>query len=75
MIDKVKEIIAEELGIEVSSIKPDSKIMEDLEADSLSIMQIVMALEEEFDIKIPEDKILEIKTVQEIVEAIKENKK
>ena len=51
MIDKVKEIIAEELGIEVSSIKPDSNIVEDLEADSLSIMQIVMELESEYDIK------------------------
>ena len=75
MIDKVKEIIAEELGIEVSSIKPDSNIVEDLEADSLSIMQIVMELESEYDIKIPEEKILEIKTVQQVVDAIKENKK
>ena len=75
MIDKVKEIIAEELGIDNSSIKPESKIVEDLEADSLSIMQIVMALEEEFAIKIPEEEVLKIKTVQEIVDAINANKK
>lgn len=68
MIDKIKAILAEELDVEVSEIKEESRIQEDLGADSLSVMEIVMALEEEFDVEIPDSVTAKIKTVKDIVD-------
>lgn len=68
MLDKIKAILAEELDVEVSEIKEESRIQEDLGADSLSVMEIVMALEEEFDVEIPDAVTAKIKTVKDIVD-------
>jgi acyl carrier protein len=61
--DRVKEIIAKELEVEVKQIIPEAKFIEDLGADSLDIVELVMALEEEFGLDIPDEDADKLKTV------------
>lgn len=68
MLEKVKEIIAEQLNIDVSEIKPESKFKDDLEADSLDLFELVMSLEEEYDIEIPSEDLEKIVTVNDVIE-------
>lgn len=72
---KVKSIIAEQLGVGEAEIRPDSSFIEDLGADSLDIVELVMAIEEVFDIEIPDDDAENIKTVKDAVEYINEHLK
>ncbi|MFZ7121715.1 MAG: acyl carrier protein [Eubacteriaceae bacterium] len=65
--EKVFDILAEELGIELDEIKEDSNIQEDLGADSLAVVEIIMAFEDEFDIKISEEDSLKLSTVNDII--------
>lgn len=74
-IDKVKEMLANQLNIEVKNIKPTSKIVEDLGADSLDMIEMLMSLEEEFNISVPDDKADGLKTVADIAKFIDENVK
>jgi len=71
--EKVKEIIAEQLGVKKEEIKPESSFVDDLGADSLDTVEIVMALEEEFGIEIPDEDAEKISTVGEAIQYI-ENK-
>lgn len=75
VIDKVKELVAEQLGIDANTIKPESNIIEDLGADSLDVIEMLMTLEEEYGITIPDEKINQIKTIGQIVELIEECQK
>lgn len=70
-LEKIKKIIAGQLNINAESIKDDSKIVEDLGADSLDIVEMLMTLEEEFGISIPDEDTSKMKTVSEIYEVIK----
>lgn len=72
---KVKSIIAEQLGVSEGEISPESSFIEDLGADSLDMVELVMAIEEVFDIEIPEDDSEAIKTVKDAVEYINEHMK
>lgn len=65
--EKVMNILAEELGVELEEIKDNSNIQDDLGADSLAVVEIVMAFEDEFDIKIPEEDTSKLLTVKDIV--------
>lgn len=65
--EKVKEIIAEELGIEEDKILLDSDLSEDLGADSLDAIELIMAIEESFDVEIPDSEATKIKLVSDIV--------
>lgn len=67
---KVKEIIANQLGKEVAEIPLESSFMEDLGADSLDVVELVMAMEEEFKIEIPDEDAENIKTVKDAVDYI-----
>ena len=69
---KVIKIISEQLGKDVSEIKMSSHFIEDLDADSLDTVELVMALEEEFEIDIPDDSAEQIATVQSAVDYIRE---
>lgn len=69
-IDKVKEIIAEQLAIDKDSISENSKVIADLGADSLDIVELIMALEDEFGISVDEDKVQNLVTVGDIVRII-----
>ena len=55
LFDEVKEIVVEQLSVNADEVKEDSKFVEDLGADSLDVVELVMALEEKFDIEIPDD--------------------
>lgn len=65
-LEKVNEIIAEQLGVELSEIKENTSLKDDLNADSLDLFQIVMSLEEEFDIEIPTEDVESIVTIADI---------
>lgn len=69
---RVKEIVAEQLGVEESQVLTESSFMDDLGADSLDTVELVMALEEEFDIEIPDEDAEKIQTVNDAVEYITE---
>ena len=72
---KVKNIIADQLGVGEDEIKPTSSFIEDLGADSLDIVELVMAMEEEFEVEIPDEEAENIKTVQDAVSYITTHKK
>ena len=72
---KVKKIIAEQLGVAEDEIKTTSSFIEDLGADSLDIVELVMAMEEEFEVEIPDEEAENIKTVQDAVNYINTHKK
>lgn len=71
--EKVKEIIVDSLSCDEDAVTLEANLKEDLEADSLDAVELIMAVEEEFDIEIPDEKAAEIKTVQDIVDYIKAN--
>ena len=72
---KVRNIIAEQLGVGEDEIKPESNFVEDLGADSLDIVELVMAMEEEFEVEIPDEEAENIKTVGDAIKYINEHKK
>jgi acyl carrier protein len=74
ILEKISGIIAEQLDVEVEAVQPEKSFTDDLGADSLAIVELVLALEEEFGIKIPDDKVDSIKTVGDAVEYIKQNR-
>lgn len=74
IFEKVKEKIAEQLGVDEDEITLELKIIDDLGADSLDVVELVMALEEEFDMEIPDSDIEELSTVGDVVEYIKEHR-
>ncbi|WP_273264645.1 acyl carrier protein [Flexistipes sinusarabici] len=70
---KVKEIIAEQLNIDEEEVKPEASFIDDLGADSLDTVELIMAFEEEFDLEIPDEEAEKIKTVQDAAEHIKKH--
>ncbi len=72
VFDKVKEIIADQLGLEEDSITPESDIVEDLGADSIDAIDLILAVQEEFEIEIPDEAVESIKTISDIVKYIEE---
>lgn len=72
--DKVKAIVVEQLGVDESEVAIDSTFIDDLGADSLDIVELIMAFEEEFNIEIPDDVAEKIKTVKDTVEYIDSTK-
>ena len=73
--EKVKEIIVEQLGVEEDDVTPSAKFIEDLGADSLDTVELVMALEEEFETEIPDEEAEKITTVQQAIDYIKSHAK
>ena len=71
--EKLKKIIAEVLNVDEEEITMDTTFVDDLGADSLDVFQIIMGIEEEFDIEVPDDQLQNIKTVGDIVKYIEEN--
>ena len=71
--ERVKEIICEQLGVEDGEVTPAAKFIEDLGADSLDTVELVMAFEEEFDLEIPDEDAEKITTVGDAIQYIKEN--
>ncbi|MBV1920475.1 MAG: acyl carrier protein [Pseudomonadales bacterium] len=71
--DRVKKIVAEQLGVKLEEITNDSSFVEDLGADSLDTVELVMALEEEFETEIPDEQAEKITKVQEAIDYVNSN--
>lgn len=74
VFDKVRDIVVDQLGVEADDVAMESTFIDDLGADSLDIVELIMAFEEEFGIEIPDDAAEKIKTVQDVVTYIDQNK-
>jgi acyl carrier protein len=72
---KVKDIIVEQLGVDAGEVKPEASFVNDLGADSLDTVELVMALEESFDMEIPDEEAEKIQTVGQAIDYIKNHKK
>ncbi|MDQ1327574.1 MAG: acyl carrier protein [Candidatus Poribacteria bacterium] len=66
--ERIKEIIVEQLGVDEEQITPDASFIDDLGADSLDTVELVMAFEEEFDVEIPDEDAEKIRTVQDVID-------
>lgn len=73
--EKVNSIIVEQLGVKLEDIKPEASFIDDLGADSLDTVELVMALEEEFDAEIPDEEAEKIKNVQDVYNYIESHQK
>lgn len=74
MFDKIVEIIKDQLGVEDKEITPETSLMKDLEADSLDAVEIIMALEDEFELEIPDEDAENFKSIGDIVKYIEAQK-
>lgn len=72
--EKVKELIVETLSVDEDKIKLESNLAEDLKIDSLDAVELVMTLEEEFDIKLPDDVLKQLNTVEDVVKCVDQYK-
>ena len=70
MLDKIREIVVEQLGVYAEQVVPEANFVEDLGADSLDTVELIMAFEEEFDVEIPDTDAEKIKTVQDVIDYI-----
>lgn len=75
MFEKVCKMLAEQLGISAESIRPEQEVVKDLGADSLDVVELLMSLEDEYGITLPESEIEGVKTVQDIVDMMERVKK
>ena len=71
MLEKMKEIIADQLGVSEDEVTLEASFKEDLDADSLDLFELVMALEEEYDVEIPSDDLAELNTVGDVINYLK----
>ncbi|CAE09761.1 acyl carrier protein [Wolinella succinogenes] len=74
IFDDIKEVVVEQLNVNPEEVKEESKFVEDLGADSLDVVELVMALEEKFNIEIPDEEAEKIATVGDVVRYIETNK-
>ena len=70
MLDKIKNIVVEQLMVDADQVTEDASFVDDLGADSLDTVELIMAFEEEFDIEIPDEDAQKIKTVKDVIEYI-----
>ena len=75
MFEKIAAMIADQLGIDASTIQPESRLIEDLKADSLDVVAMVMEMETDFGIEIPDEDLTKLKTVADAMRYIEENQK
>lgn len=73
VFEKMKQILADQLDADIDSITLETDIQDDLGADSLDVVEMLMSIEDEFEIEIPDEKIEGLKTVGQVVEYIQEN--
>ena len=74
VFDKIKEILAEQLDANIDEMTADTRIGEDLGADSLDVVELLMSIEDEFEVEIPDEEIENLKTVGAVVDYIQDNK-
>ncbi len=74
MFEEIRKIVAENLGVDESEVQLDTSFKEDLEADSLDLFEMVMALEESYDVEIPSEDLEELTTIAEVMKYIESHK-
>jgi acyl carrier protein len=74
LFEEVKEVIVEQLNVSPEEVKPEAKFVEDLGADSLDVVEMIMALEEKFEVEIPDSEAEKIQTVQDVIDYIEKAK-
>ena len=74
MLDKIKEVIVDQLGVDADQVTLEANFIDDLGADSLDTVELIMAFEEEFDIEIPDADAEKIRTVQDVVNFVESTK-
>ncbi|HEY8414318.1 MAG TPA: acyl carrier protein [Thermaerobacter sp.] len=74
LFQRVREIIVEQLGVDEASVTPEARFIDDLGADSLDIVELIMALEEEFDLEIPDEEAEKIVTVGDAIQYIEKHR-
>ena len=74
IFDKIKDIIIEQLQVEESEVNMDTNLMKDLSADSLDAVEIIMAIQDEYGIEIPDEEVEKMQTVGDLVRYVEENK-
>ena len=74
MIEQIKELLAKQLRIDVATINDDSNILEDLDADSLDIVEMLMGIEDTFGINVPDEDVSSLKTVKDVANYIESHK-
>lgn len=75
MMDKVRKMLAEQLNIPVEKVLPESRVIEDLGADSLDVVEMLMLLEDEFDVTVSDEESVKLSTVSDIVKVIESKTK
>lgn len=73
VFERIRDIVVEELGVEPDEVTAEASFLDDLGADSLDIVELIMAFEEEFDLEIPDEEAENIATVQDVVDYIEEH--
>jgi len=73
LFEKVRDIIASQLDIDPATITAESRLVDDLKADSLDIVELIMDLEQEFDVEIPDEELPNVHTIGDIVERLAQN--
>lgn len=73
VFEKIKEILAGQLDVDAEEMSLDTKIADDLGADSLDVVELLMAIEDEFDVEIPDEEIEKLKTIGDVVDYIQNN--
>ncbi len=73
--ERVRKVLVEQIDVSEDEVVPSASIVDDLKADSLDVVEIIMGLEEEFDIEIPDDEAEKIKTVQDIIDHVETKSK
>ena len=68
MFEKIRDLVAEQLGVNKDDIKPESRLKEDLNADSLDLFELIMSLEEEYSTEIPTDELENLTTIQSVID-------
>jgi acyl carrier protein len=74
VVDKIKSIIAEQLAVNIDQVVPEASFVKDLGADSLDIVELIMALEEEYDVEIPDEEAEKMLTVEHVISYVVNNK-
>ncbi len=72
VIDRIKKTIAEKLGVEIEDVVPEASFIDDLGADSLKIVELIMSMEELFDIEIEDDDAEKLKTVEDVIKFVED---
>lgn len=74
VLEKVKSILSEQFGVDEDTITPETSLIDDLDADSLDVVDLLMSIDDEFEVEVPDEEVENIKTVDDLVKYIENHK-